>query len=96
MRCRRTPIEAEVYEYKLDAGLEDGFTRWADIIMAEGYIVTENLLKVQRPDGTLVVPYIAHHRGRTYINEGDYIVFDDDGTKHVCGANKIFERYEKI
>ncbi|MCR5676596.1 MULTISPECIES: hypothetical protein [Agathobacter] len=96
MRCRRTPMEAEVLEYKLDCGMEDGFTLWSEIVTAEGYIITDNLIKIQRPNGSIVCPYIAHHRGRTYINEGDYIIIDDDGTKHVCGKNKVFERYEKL
>ena len=26
----------------------------------------------------------------------DYIIVDEDGTKHVCGADKIWKRYERI
>ena len=33
---------------------------------------------------------------RTFINEGDYIIIDEDGTKHVCGEDKIFTRYEPV
>jgi hypothetical protein len=34
--------------------------------------------------------------GRTFICKGDYIIVDDDMTKHACGREKIFDRYEKI
>lgn len=47
-------------------------------------------------DGFFVCPYITHRRGRTFIHEKDYIIIDADGTKHVCGEDKVFERYEKI
>ena len=41
-------------------------------------------------------PDIMHRRGRTFIGEGDYIIIDGDGTKHVCGKDKIFKRYQVI
>ena len=47
-------------------------------------------------DGSIVCPYISHRRGKTFIGEGDYIILDDDGTKHVCGGDKIFQRYEEV
>ena len=31
-----------------------------------------------------------------FIGEGDYIVLQADGTKHVCGADKVWKRFEKI
>ncbi|MCR5272738.1 MAG: hypothetical protein K6E13_07135 [Lachnospiraceae bacterium] len=96
MRCRRVPLEAEVIKYKEGCNIEDGFTLWADVITTEGYIVTDHLVKIKREDGAIVCPYISHHRGLTYINEDDYIIIDNDGTKHVCGEDKIFHRYEKI
>ncbi len=96
MRCRRVPLEAEVLQYEVGRGMEDGFTLWADLITAQGFIITNNILKITKDDGSIVCPYVAHHRGRTYINKGDYIITDEDGTKHVCGEDKIFERYEKI
>ena len=33
---------------------------------------------------------------RILISEGDYIVIEDDGSKHVCGADKVFKRYQKV
>ncbi|MCR5032658.1 MAG: hypothetical protein K6A92_07340 [Lachnospiraceae bacterium] len=95
MRCRRTPVEAEVVEYVRGQDLEDGFELWSDVV-TKGWIVTDNLIKVKREDGSIVCPYISHRRGRTFIGVGDYIIVDDDGTKHVCGADKIFKRYEKL
>ena len=95
MKCKRVPLEAEVYEYKLDSKLEDGYEAFSDVV-TKGWIVTERLIKITRDNGLVVCPYIEHKRGRTFIEEGDYIIVDADGTKHVCGADKIFKRYEKV
>lgn len=95
MRCKRSPIEAEVVEYKVGAGLEDGTELFSDVV-TKGWIVTDRLVKITKDNGAVVCPYITHRRGRTFIEEGDYIIIDDDGTKHVCGANKIFTRYVKV
>lgn len=95
MKCRRVPLEAEVVPYELDKGLEDGFELWADVV-TKGWIVTDFLIKVTKPNGDIVCPYIVHRRGRTFIGEGDYLIIDADGTKHVCGQDKIFNRYEEI
>jgi len=54
------------------------------------------LIKITREDGTIVCPYISNRRGKEFIGQNDYIVWDEDGTKHVCGADKIWKRYEKI
>ncbi len=95
MKCKRTPIVADVYEYTIDSHLEDGWEPLSDVV-TKGWIVTDRLLRVTRDSGLVVVPYITHKRGRTFIEEGDYVIIDADGTKHVCGADKIFKRYEKI
>ena len=95
MKCKRTPIVADVYEYTIDSHLEDGWEPLSDVV-TKGCIVTDRLLRVTRDSGLVVVPYITHKRGRTFIEEGDYVIIDADGTKHVCGADKIFKRYEKI
>ena len=47
-------------------------------------------------NGSIECPYITHRRGRTFIGENDYIIIDSDGTKHICGADKIFDRYQKM
>lgn len=95
MKCRRVTMEAEVEKYEVGRDLEDGFEVWSDVVTT-GWIVTEALVKVERENGSIVCPYILHRRGRTFIHEGDYIIKDSDGTKHVCGEDKIFSRYEKI
>ena len=85
---------AEVDKYELGKGMEDGFELWSEVV-TKGWIVTDFLVKVKRDDGTIVCPYIVNRRGRTYIGENDYIVTDEDGTRHVCGEDKIWMRYER-
>lgn len=95
MKCRRTSLTANVEKYEVGKGMEDGFELWPDVV-TKGCIVTDFLVKIAREDGTIVCPYIKNRRGRTFIGAGDYIVEDEDGTKHVCGEDKIWIRYEKI
>lgn len=93
MRCRRIPFEADVEQYR--PGMEDGFALFSDVV-TKSWFVTDNLIRVRTEDGRIVTPYILGRRGRTFICEGDYIITDQDGTKHCCGADKIFDRYERI
>ena len=95
MKCTRTPIESEVIKYEQGLGLEDGFELWSDVV-TKGWIVTDFLVKIKRSDGKIVCPYISHRRGRTFIGENDYIILEADGTKHVCGGDKIWNRFHKI
>lgn len=95
MKSRRLPISADVEKYEIGKGLEDGFERWSDVV-TKGWIVTDFLVKIEREDGTIVCPYVLNRRGRVFIGEGDYVIRDEDGTKHVCGADKIWNRYEKL
>jgi len=95
MKCKRIGLVAEVRQYELGQGLEDGFELWSDVV-TKGWITTDFLIKVTKENGDIICPYILHRRGRTFIGEGDYIITDADGTKHVCGADKIFQRYEKV
>lgn len=95
MKCTRTPIESEVVQYEIGRNMEDGFELLADVV-TKGWIVTDFLIKIERPDGSIVCPYIRHRRGRTFIGEGDYIILEADGTKHVCGADKVWNRFKKI
>lgn len=95
MKCTRIPLVAEVEKYETGKGLEDGFEPLSDVI-TKGWIVTDTLVKVKRDNGVIVCPYIMHRRGRTFIGEGDYIIIDEDKTKHVCGEDKIFARYRKV
>ena len=94
MNSRRIPLAAEVREYEIGRGLEDGFELWSEVV-TKGWIVTDFLVKITKPNGVIVCPYILNRRGRVFIGEGDYIVIDEDGTKQVCGSDKIWNRYEK-
>lgn len=95
MKCKRTSLVADVCQYEIGKNMEDGFELWSDVV-TKGWIVTDTLIKITREDGNIVCPYIEHRRGRTFIGEGDYLIIEPDGTKHVCGADKIFTRYEKV
>ncbi|MEG1846943.1 MAG: hypothetical protein RRX92_00065 [Lachnospiraceae bacterium] len=95
MKCERVSFEVEVEQYEVDKNMEDGFERWADVV-TKGWIVTDFLVKIQRDDGSIVCPYVRTRRGRVFIGEGDYIIVEPDGSKHVCGANKVFGRYQPI
>ena len=95
MKCKRVSLESDVEKYVVGQGMEDGFEAWSKVV-TQGWIVTDFLIKVEQPDGTIVCPYINNRRGYTFIGEGDYIVYDADGSKHVCGADKIWNRYEQI
>lgn len=95
MKCKRCPLVVDVEKYEVGKGMEDGFEPWSDVV-TKGWIVTETLVKVTREDGTIVCPYIMGKRGRKFIAVGDYIVRDEDGTQHVCGEDKVWQRYEKI
>ena len=95
MKCTRIPMEAEVMKYELGKGLEDGFELFSDIV-TKGWIITDKLLKVVRDNGSIVCPYISHRRGVTFIQEGDYVIIDSDGTKQVVGGDKVFTRYKPV
>jgi len=95
MKCTRVGLEADVYKYELGKNLEDGFELWSDVV-TQGWIITDFLIKVKKPNGSIECPFIIHRRGRTFIGENDYIIIDSDGTKHVCGADKIFDRYQPV
>ena len=95
MNCIRMEMEADVKQYEQGKGMEDGCELWADVV-TKGWIVTDSLVKITREDGAIVCPYIKNRRGRIFISEGDYLIYDEDGTKHVCGADKVFQRYRPV
>lgn len=95
MKCKRINLEAEVIKYEPGLDLEDGLELWSEVVTT-GWIITDFLVKITNSNGSIVCPYIKHRRGRTFIGENDYIIIDADGTKHVCGADKIFKRYEML
>jgi hypothetical protein len=95
MKCKRVALEADVEKYEVGKSMEDGFELLSDVV-TKGWIVTESLVQVKKENGAVVCPYIKQRRGRTFIKEGDYIITDADGTKHVCGEDKIFQRYQPV
>lgn len=95
MKSRRTPLTADVVRYEVGKGMEDGVELWSEVV-TKGWIVTDFLVKITKEDGSIVCPYILNRRGREFIGNGDYIIIDEDGGKHVCGADKIWQRYEKL
>lgn len=95
MKCKRVGLIADVVKYEEGLGLEDGFELMTDVI-TKGWIATDSLIQIKKDNGAIVCPYIVHRRGRTFISEGDYIITDADGTKHVCGEDKIFQRYQPV
>ena len=94
MRSRRVALEADIYKYEIGKDMEDGFELWSEVV-TKAWIVTDFLVKIEREDGSIVCPYLLTRRGRQFIGEGDYIVEDEDGTKHLCGPTRIWHRYEK-
>ena len=94
MNSRRIPLASDVERYEIGKGMEDGFEP-LHVVVTKGWIVIDNLVRIEQADGTILCPYIKNRRGRTFISVGDYIIVDEDGTKHVCGEDKIWSRYEK-
>ena len=39
---------------------------------------------------------ITNRRGMIFIREGDYIITEADGQRHVCGADKFHQRFAPI
>ncbi len=95
MKCIRAAMEASVEKYEIGQGMEDGFEPWFDVV-TKGWIVTDSLVKIEKENGVIVCPYIMNKRGKTFIEEGDYLIRDADGTRHVCGQDKVFKRYKPI
>lgn len=94
MKCTRISLDCDVEQYKVNSSMEDGFELFSDVII-HGWINPAGLIRIERDDGTIVCPYISHRRGKTFLKNGDYIITDSDGTKHVCGEDKIWNRYKK-
>ena len=69
---------------------------WSELLLCRVAFVTDSLVKIHREDGTIVCPYIKTRRSYIFIGDGDYIVTDIDGARHVCGEDKVWLRYEKI
>ncbi len=95
MKCVRAAFEVNVEAYEVGNGMEDGFELWTDVV-TRGWFVTDSLIQVRKENGAIVCPYILHRRGKTFIGEGDYIITEADGSRHVCCKEKIFSRYTPV
>lgn len=95
MKCMRVTLEADVEKYEYGKGMEDGVDLWTDVV-TRGWFATDSLVKIRKENGAIVCPYILHKRGKTFIAEGDYIITEADGSRHVCSGEKVFDRYKPI
>lgn len=95
MRYERISFEVDVEKYEVGKGMEDGVEMWTDVV-TKGWFVTDNLIQIKKENGAVVCPYVVNRRGKTFLREGDYVITDQDGCRHVCGEDKIDERYRPI
>lgn len=94
IKVTHTPLPAIVCKY--EPGMEDGLTSIVDVV-TNVHINTDNLYQIHKTGykDFIVCPYINNKRGRTFIQNGDYIVFESDGTKHVVSEENLWVRYQK-
>lgn len=92
---KRKPLNVKAVLYETGKGLEDGFELYTQVI-TNGWITTDNLVQVKKEDGTIICPFIENKRGRVFIRQGDYIIYEADSERHVCGKEKFDARFEKI
>jgi hypothetical protein len=91
----RIPLEVTAEKYAVGKGMEDGFRLLSQIVTNDG-LNTDKIVKITRPDGTIVCPYVQNRRGLVFIEEDDYIICETDNEKHVCGADRFSERFQAI
>lgn len=94
-KYKRSSLEVEAVVYELGKGIEDGFMPWTSVV-TNGWIKTENLIKVTREDGVVVCPFIQNRRGLIFLREGDYVIQEKDMERHVCGQDKFFDRFYPV
>lgn len=91
----RSSFEVEAVKFELGKGMEDGVMPWTSVV-TRAWVNTENLIKITREDGTVVCPFIRTRRGLIFLKDGDYIIIEKNKDRHVCGADKFFDRYQPI
>lgn len=91
----RASLIVTAEQYELDKGMEDGFELYTKVV-TNGWISSDNLIQVKRPDGSIVCPFIQNRRGVVFIRKGDYIITEGDNERHVCGADKFAVRFRRI
>lgn len=92
---RRISLPVTAAKYEIGKGMEDGFRLYSQVITNDG-IALDGLIKIEREDGVIVCPFVRNRRGVVFIREGDYIICEDGGEKHVCGEDKFGQRFEEI
>lgn len=95
MKCVRVALEVDVKKYEVGKGMEDGVELWSDVV-TRGWFVMDSLVQIKKENGAIVCPYILHKRGKTFIAEGDYIITELDGSRHVCSEEKVFKRFKPV
>jgi translation initiation factor IF-1 len=88
----RAPFDVVAEKYETDKGMEDGFQLLTKIV-TNGWINTDNLVKIKTEDGNIVCPFISNKRGLIFINEGDYIIVEGDDDRHVCSGDSFATRF---
>lgn len=91
----RASLEVQAEKYELNRNMEDGFELFSKVV-TNGWISPENLIKITRKDGVIICPFIQNRRGLIFIREGDYIIYETDGERHVCGADKFANRFKPL
>lgn len=94
-RYIRASIEVTALQYEYGKNIEDGFELYTKVI-TNGWVSSEDLLVITLEDGRVVCPFIRNRRGVIFIREGDYIIYEQDNERHVCGADKFHKRYARI
>lgn len=95
MRYTRVSFQVDAIPYELGKHIEDGCEAWSDVVI-HGWIQTDSLIKITREDGKIVCPYINTRRGRLFIQEGDYIITEADGSRHLCSETLFRSRFTPL
>lgn len=91
----RNSLQVGAVRYEPEKGMEDGFELFSKVV-TNGWVVADGLIKITRADGNMVCPFIQNRRGVVFIRENDYIIYEDDGERHVCGADKFDSRFTPL
>lgn len=94
-KYERISLNVEAEKYEPGKGMEDGFESWPNVV-TDGWIVTDDLVKIKQDDGHIFCPYIKNRRGVIFIRKGDYIIYEENGERHCCGEDKFNDRFRKV
>lgn len=91
-RYMRAALEVSAEKYEYGKHMEDGVELYSKVV-TNGWISSTDLLTVTLEDGRVVCPFIRNRRGVIFIREGDYIIYEKDSERHVCGEDKFHKRF---